>query len=45
MFNSRRGPDAVQKKQMNDSSATIAEILVQHLQRKAFSESFPVSYV
>ncbi|CAK5281578.1 unnamed protein product, partial [Mycena citricolor] len=31
MFHSRRNPDATQKKQINESSATIAEIIIQHL--------------
>jgi E3 ubiquitin-protein ligase HUWE1 len=39
MFHARRNPDAAQKQQITESSSVIAEIMVQHLNLKNFSES------
>lgn len=38
MFHARRTPDAAQKKQMSESSAVVADIMLKHLSLKSPSE-------
>ncbi|KAJ6593931.1 hypothetical protein B0H19DRAFT_1215807 [Mycena capillaripes] len=42
MFHARRNPDAAQKKQITESSSVIADIMVQHLNLKDFSDKASV---
>lgn len=43
MFHARRNPELVQRKQVNDTSATIADVMVKYLEVNGFGGSLSMT--